>query len=86
VRDLVTQLVRDGRVVRAPDDLFFHSRHIDDLKRQLVDFLQEHGEIKPLEFKEMCGVSRKYMIPLAEMFDDQQLTIRTGDVRKLRNG
>jgi selenocysteine-specific elongation factor len=85
VRDVITQLVRDGRVVRAPEDLWFHAEVVDELKSKLVAHLQRHGQITPLEFKEMCGVTRKYMIPLAEMFDDQQVTIRTGDVRKLRN-
>jgi selenocysteine-specific elongation factor len=32
----------------------------------------------------MTGVSRKYLIPLAEHFDSQNVTIRIGDIRKLR--
>ncbi|MBW2355702.1 MAG: SelB C-terminal domain-containing protein, partial [Deltaproteobacteria bacterium] len=36
------------------------------------------------QFKEMTGVSRKYLIPLAEYFDSRNVTIRIGDIRKLR--
>ena len=36
------------------------------------------------QFKEMTQVSRKYLIPLLEYFDSQNVTIRIGDVRKLR--
>jgi selenocysteine-specific elongation factor len=34
----------------------------------------------------MAGVSRKYLIPLIEYFDAKNVTIRVGDVRKLRRG
>lgn len=84
IRDLVTGLVRQGTLVRARDDLFFHREVVDTLQHKLVKFLEDKGEIQPLEFKEMCGVTRRYLIPLAEMFDELQVTIRTGDVRRLR--
>jgi selenocysteine-specific elongation factor len=32
----------------------------------------------------MTGASRKYTIPLLEYFDAQKVTIRVGEVRKLR--
>jgi selenocysteine-specific elongation factor len=49
-----------------------------------VDWLKEHGEITTTQFKEMTGASRKYTIPLLEYFDAQKVTIRVGEVRKLR--
>jgi selenocysteine-specific elongation factor len=49
-----------------------------------VDFLKDNGEISTPRFKDMTGVSRKYLIPLAEHFDSQNVTIRIGDIRKLR--
>jgi len=71
--------------MRARDDIYFHKAPIGDIKKKLVDFLMERKEITPLEFKEMCGVTRRFLIPLAEMLDEQHVTIRTGDVRRLRN-
>jgi len=35
-------------------------------------------------FKDMTGASRKYVIPLIEHFDATNVTIRVGDIRKLR--
>jgi selenocysteine-specific elongation factor len=32
----------------------------------------------------MTGATRKYVIPLIEYFDSQNVTIRIGDIRKLR--
>ena len=34
----------------------------------------------------MTGVSRKYVIPLIEYFDANNVTLRVGDSRKLRKG
>jgi selenocysteine-specific elongation factor len=39
----------------------------------------------PTQFKDMTGLSRKYLIPLLEYFDSQNVTIRVGDVRRLRS-
>jgi selenocysteine-specific elongation factor len=64
--------------------LYFDRRAIDALKAKLVDFLKDNGEISTPRFKDMTGVSRKYLIPLAEHFDSQNVTIRIGDIRKLR--
>jgi selenocysteine-specific elongation factor len=52
----------------------------------MVEFLGTQGEITTPQFKEMTGVSRKYVIPLAEYFDATNVTLRVGDVRKLRKG
>ena len=35
-------------------------------------------------FKTLTGASRKWAIPLAEYFDQKKITLRIGDVRKLR--
>jgi selenocysteine-specific elongation factor len=47
--------------------------------------LLTNGEMTTPQFKEMTGVSRKYLIPLIEYFDARNVTIRIGDIRKLRN-
>lgn len=84
LRDLMASLVKAERVVRAKDDLFFGAEAVAALQKRLVSFLTEHGEITPSEFKQMCGVTRKYLIPLSELFDARKVTLRVGDVRKLR--
>jgi selenocysteine-specific elongation factor len=54
------------------------------LKQKLIDFLTSNEEITTPQFKDMAGASRKFVIPLIEYFDSTQLTIRVGDIRKLR--
>jgi len=85
-RDVLQLLIEAGRIIKVKDDLFFHAEAIAQLRQQLVAFLTEHGEIATPQFKELTGASRKYVIPLLEYFDSKNVTIRVGDIRKLRNG
>jgi selenocysteine-specific elongation factor len=65
---------------------FFDTNAVDKLKHKLVDFLKTNGEISTPQFKEMTGVSRKFVIPLIEYFDAKNVTLRVGASRKLRRG
>jgi len=83
-RDLLEIMVKDGTLIKVKEDLYFHKKAIEELKRGLVDFIKEKGEIATPELKKLTGVSRKYTIPLIEYFDKIQLTVRIGDKRILR--
>ncbi len=86
MKDVLDHMVQEGIVVKVKEDLYFHKTAIDALKSKLVGFLRENGEVSIPQLKDMIGVSRKYMIPLVEFFDDTKVTIRVGDIRKLREG
>jgi selenocysteine-specific elongation factor len=83
-RQLLQVLLDQGRAVRLKDNVVFHRTNLDKVEMLLVQFLREHREITPLEFKDLLGISRKYAIPLLEYFDGQKITIRVGDKRVLR--
>jgi len=86
VQEVLMLLVEEGQVVKTKDDLYFDARAVDDLKTKLVEFLKSNGEITTPQFKEMTGVSRKFVIPLIEYFDAKNVTLRIGDSRRLRKG
>ena len=77
-------LVRRGEVVRVKPDLCFDRAAVDALAARLRVHLSSHPEITAQQWKELSGVTRKYAIPLAEHFDAEKLTLRVGDVRRLR--
>jgi selenocysteine-specific elongation factor len=83
-RQQLQLLVSAGHLVKVKEDLYFDRRAVEALRDRLTEFLRASGEISTPQFKDMTGVSRKYLIPLAEYFDGQNLTIRVGEVRKLR--
>lgn len=83
----VLQLLTDeGRIIKVKEDLYFDAEAVETLKNRLVAFLETNEEIDTPRFKEMTGVSRKFVIPLIEYFDAKHVTIRIGDIRKLRKG
>ena len=56
-------------------------RHED---KQFVQHLKDEGHITVAEARTMFDTSRKYILPLLEYMDQQQITRRTGDERVLR--
>jgi len=82
--DVLMLLVDEGIIIKTKEDLYFHTDAVKDLQNKLVDFLTSNGEITTPQFKDMTGVSRKFVIPLIEYFDSKKVTLRIGDIRKLR--
>ena len=83
-KDVLMILVAEGVLIKAKEDLYFHTEPMNGLKEKLIAYLQTHGEITTPQFKEMTQASRKYVIPLLEYFDANHVTLRVGDSRKLR--
>ncbi len=79
-------LVAEKSLVKVKEDLYYDRNVIDNLKQEIVAHIVAHGEISTPTFKDMIGISRKYVIPLIEHFDATNVTIRIGDIRKLRKG
>lgn len=77
-------LAREGKAVKVKSDIFYAPEPFAAIREKLVTHLQKAGEITPPEFRELTGLSRKFMIPLLEYFDNAKLTIRVGDKRVLR--
>jgi selenocysteine-specific elongation factor len=82
--EILPILLKDGILVKAKEDLFFHQQAVEDLKKRLISFLRKEGEIDTAQLKSMTNSSRKYTIPLIEYFDRTQITVRVGDRRVLR--
>ena len=77
-------LVQNGEAVKVRGGLVFDAGAVDDLRQRLVAHLEEHGQVSAQEFKAIVGASRKFVIPLAEHFDAERLTMRVGEKRVLR--
>ncbi|HAR95340.1 MAG TPA: selenocysteine-specific translation elongation factor [Deltaproteobacteria bacterium] len=85
LKDMLERLVHQRKVTRVKSDMYFHADPIKDLRDKVVALLKSKGEMAPADFKAITNLSRKYMIPLLEYFDESRLTIRTGDKRVLRS-
>jgi len=83
-KEVLALLIGEGLVIKVKEDLYYHLRPLEQLKQKLTEFLISNEEISTPQFKDMAGASRKFVIPLIEYFDSTQLTLRVGDIRKLR--
>ncbi len=82
--DLINVLVGRGQAVRVSGDLVFASGVVSDIAEKLRRHLEAEGEISASGFRDLISASRKYCIPLLGYFDSEGLTVRSGDVRRLR--
>jgi selenocysteine-specific elongation factor len=82
--DHANLLTREGRALKVKADVFYAPGAVAEIREKLIAYLKEKGEVTPPEFRELTGLSRKFMIPLLEYFDQERLTIRAGDKRVLR--
>ncbi len=77
-------LQESGSLVRVKDTLYFSPEALEELRSKVRDYFKTRDELTPADFKELTGLSRKYAIPLMEQLDKDKVTMRIGDVRKLR--
>ena len=75
-REMLTELADIAEAANAADDV----------KAELVGYLSKNKEISAAEFRDLIGASRKQAVPLLEYFDARAVTVRDGDVRRLKEG
>ena len=73
-------------MVRVSSEMWFDAAAVNALRERLVAHLKARREISTQEFKDLVGASRKHVIPLAEYFDREKVTLRVGEKRVLRSG
>jgi selenocysteine-specific elongation factor len=78
------RLLERREVVRVSADFVASAEALAALEAKVVAHIEAHGTIDAQAFKEISGLTRKHAIPTLEHFDAKKLTLRVGDVRKLR--
>lgn len=84
VGSILNVMLKDGTLIKINEDLCFDSSTLGRLREDYKNLLLKEGKATPASFKELTGLSRKYIIPLMEYFDVIKLTVRSGDHRLLR--
>jgi len=83
-RKIMDVMLREGVLVKISEDLYFHRDSLQTLRENYKKLLLKEGKATPASFRELTGLSRKFIIPLMEYFDLTKLTIRAGEHRLLR--
>lgn len=77
-------LQEQGELIKVKEDMFFHAPVLHFIRDKVVEYLRGHGKMAAPDFKELCGLSRKYAIPVLEWMDKEKITVRVEDHRQLR--
>lgn len=80
---VIASLVETGDLVSLSHELLLHRRVLDDAQARLIPFLKTPDGVTVAQVREILGTTRKYAVPLLELFDRRGLTVRRGDVRIL---
>lgn len=83
-QSIVKLMIKDGELIKINEDLCFTGEALTRLREEYKAQLVRDGQATPATFKDLTGLSRKYIIPLMEYFDTSKLTVRVGDHRILR--
>jgi selenocysteine-specific elongation factor len=81
--ELAEHFVRTNTAVRVGADRYYSRAALDEVVASVVRHLGSVESSAPAEFRELLGLSRKYLIPLLEWMDSQGITVRAGDGRRL---
>ena len=81
--EALESLLTTGTLVRIGDDVYRRNQ-IEKAQSLLVHTLAGTRGATMAQLRDIFGTSRKYALPLLEYFDGLGLTIREGDIRRLR--
>jgi selenocysteine-specific elongation factor len=79
VAGLVQHLLKGGALVRLSPDIVVHSAVLARIEETVA--VQKGRTMSVGDFRDLLGLSRKYLIPLLEYLDRRRRTRRVGDVR-----
>ena len=83
--DVYLALVEQERLFQVSEDVVFQKDTYQVLRSWVEDTLKKNGVLTAAEFRDAFSTSRKYALALLEHLDAIGLTVRDGDVRKLRS-
>lgn len=82
-REAFESLVAAGQLVRVGDDVYRRNQ-FDRARSTVENALTTSDSATTSQLRVALGVSRKYALPLLEHFDSLGITVRDGDLRRLR--
>jgi selenocysteine-specific elongation factor len=77
-------LEAEGRVVRVSPDLYWARGAVEEARTRIEAHCRAHGEITAAVFRDLIGASRKFAIAFLDWCDRTGVTVRVGDLRRLR--
>lgn len=84
VRATLKRLQRMGRLVEVAPDLFFLRETVAEMAAIAAQTVDADGQVTAAAFRDRLDNGRKVAIQILEFFDRAGVTVRSGDVRRVR--
>jgi selenocysteine-specific elongation factor len=81
---LYNAMVEVGLLIAIPPDVVFRKQDYDLMLSEIVNLLKKKGTITAAEVRDHFNTSRRYVLALLEFMDAQEITVREGDIRRLK--
>jgi len=81
---LLRLLVDERRAVRLAADVVMGAAAYARAEQAISDYLDEHGSATVAQLRDHLGATRRLVVPLLEHLDAARVTMRDGDLRRLR--
>jgi len=85
ILQVLAVLESERRVVRVAPDLYYARAAADECVERVRAHCRNHGEITAATLRDLIGASRKFAIAFLDWCDRTGVTVRVGDLRKLRH-
>lgn len=82
--DVYAALLDLGELVQVSGEVVFAKKDYDRLVAGVRQLIIDHGEISAAQVRDHFNTSRKYVLALLEHLDASGVTVRQGDVRRLK--
>jgi selenocysteine-specific elongation factor len=82
--EVFNAMVDAGVLKPIPPDVVFRVQDYDLMLAQIIEVLHEKGTISAAEVRDHFNTSRRYVLAFLEHLDTQGITVREGDVRRLK--
>jgi len=82
--ELLNMLLQEGKVIKVGEGVIFSNFAYEEMVKQIIEHIKNHGRITVAEVRDVFQTSRKYAVALMEYLDDQKITRRIGNERLLR--
>ncbi len=82
--DAFNAMIELGLIIPIPPDVVFRKQDYDLLLSDVIDMLKSRGTITAAEVRDHFNTSRRYVLAVLEHMDAQGITVREGDIRRLK--
>lgn len=80
-REILHLMLRSGALVRISPSLVYLPEQVEELKAHMASL---GDDFTVADFRDVAHLSRKYAVPILEWSDKEGLTVRRGDLRRVR--